>query len=279
MRTAGFFSAVLLVFAPLLVNVPRVQAKPQAGPVVPLVIETDGKADVALFPLEKAKLGLIEVAGYFRLARPLPARLLFLSSSQFAARSKASWASAIFIDGKILIPADRKILNDEFELERIIRHEYVHAVTADLTKYSCPAWLDEGLAQLMEGVERPDLEMTVGNWLRNNKLIPFSDLGKGFLSLPRTRARLAYAQSYVAAKWLVENHGYSPIIRFFSFLQRRRSRPFERAFGMSLQEFQARLTYRYSSQAHPALPVSPPVMLPDAGQEKPFVRAKSDGKG
>jgi tetratricopeptide (TPR) repeat protein len=62
-----------------------------------------------------------------------------------------SWASGLF-DGKIrlLIGPMRPPAR---ELERVVVHEYAHAVIHDLSRGRAPRWLHEGLAQILEGAK------------------------------------------------------------------------------------------------------------------------------
>jgi Tetratricopeptide repeat len=60
-----------------------------------------------------------------------------------------AWVTGLF-DGKIRLPAGGA-LPPPRELERILAHEYAHAVIHDLARGRAPRWLHEGLAQALEG--------------------------------------------------------------------------------------------------------------------------------
>jgi tetratricopeptide (TPR) repeat protein len=59
------------------------------------------------------------------------------------------WVSGVF-DGKIRLPGDGPPRSPR-QLERLLVHEYAHAVVHDVTRGRAPRWLHEGLAQALEG--------------------------------------------------------------------------------------------------------------------------------
>jgi tetratricopeptide (TPR) repeat protein len=60
-----------------------------------------------------------------------------------------AWVTGLF-DGKIRLPVGGA-LPPRPELERVLAHEYAHAVIHDLARGRAPRWLHEGLAQALEG--------------------------------------------------------------------------------------------------------------------------------
>jgi tetratricopeptide (TPR) repeat protein len=59
------------------------------------------------------------------------------------------WVAGLF-DGKIRLPLGSEPASTA-ALERLLAHEYAHAVVHDLSRGRAPRWLQEGLAQVAEG--------------------------------------------------------------------------------------------------------------------------------
>src|SRR5438094_2112162 len=59
------------------------------------------------------------------------------------------WAQGLF-DGKIRLPVEGA-MRDGTALDRVLRHEYTHALVHDRTRGRAPTWLSEGLAIACEG--------------------------------------------------------------------------------------------------------------------------------
>jgi tetratricopeptide (TPR) repeat protein len=112
-----------------------------------------------------------------------------------------SWAAAAY-DGRIRIPVAGALKNPA-ELDRVVTHEFVHAVVQQLYP-KIPGWLNEGLATYLEPGDHTWLTArlrTAGG------LIPLTRLTEAFRTAEGGEAIVAYAEAYVGARVLSERLG------------------------------------------------------------------------
>jgi hypothetical protein len=127
---------------------------------------------------------------------------ILYTGQQFRDITKSpSWAAAAY-DGRIRIPV-LGALNRPAELDRIVTHEFVHAVVHQLYP-RVPGWLNEGLATYFEGGDHAWLMARLRG---ADGMIPLAQLTEAFHTGDGGDAALAYAESYVGARVLVERLG------------------------------------------------------------------------
>ncbi len=126
-----------------------------------------------------------------------------------------SWAGAVN-DGRVRVPVDG-LSSVTPELSAVLRHELVHSFLWARAGARCPVWLNEGLAQLLQGNSAGGERRLVELW-RAGKLLPWPMLEKPFLGLGPGLAWLAYAQSLAAAEFLVARHGLPDMVRLLERL-------------------------------------------------------------
>jgi tetratricopeptide (TPR) repeat protein len=164
--------------------------------------EAPGVSRIVMVICEEAYLAAGRKLGYYP-DGPIPVILYTDEQFQDVTRSPA-WAGAIF-DGKIRIPA--KGLRQRTEaLERIIFHEYTHAVVHYVTQGRAPIWLHEGLAMSSEQ-EPIDPVSGASKIIAGGGPAPLKTLETSFMSMPQPQAELAYIESKLAVDYLYNDYG------------------------------------------------------------------------
>jgi tetratricopeptide (TPR) repeat protein len=117
------------------------------------------------------------------------------------------WAAALY-DGRIRVPM-RGALRRPEELERVLAHEFTHALVRSIAPRGVPTWLNEGLAVAFE----PDGQSwAAGELARTEARLPQQQLSGGFAGLSGDDARVAYAQSAVTVQKLLDLAGSAALV-------------------------------------------------------------------
>lgn len=96
----------------------------------------------------------------------------------------------------------------------LIRHEWVHLLVDLLTRQQCPAWFNEGLAQILA---RPLMKFERARLRQahhKRQLLNFDELRQQFGSMSPDRRRLAYLQSTGFMEYLIHRYGFPRICDF-----------------------------------------------------------------
>ena len=136
--------------------------------------------------------------------------ILYTDEEFKAATDSPGWAGAIF-DGKIRIPVKGASSSTDL-LRKMVVHEYTHAVIFDLAGENCPAWLNEGLAQSMEGAPVDGADAVVMDYVKlRGKDIPLRSLTVSFTNMSPESAYAAYMMSLSATDFLIDKYGMSSV--------------------------------------------------------------------
>ena len=133
---------------------------------------------------------------------PNPVTVILYTGEQFSDITKSpSWAAAAY-DGRIRVPV-RGALDNPAELDRVIIHEFVHAIVHQAYPRT-PKWLNEGLATYLEPGDHAGLLRRLRG---GEAAIPLAELNKAFSTAKGDEAAVAYAQGYAATRFLAERLG------------------------------------------------------------------------
>lgn len=186
--------------------------------------ELPGTVDVVADALERAYR---VVGGKLGVHPPERTPVVLYARQDFHSLTRTSaWAEGVF-DGRIKIPV-RGLSGGEPDLDRVVRHEYAHAVVAHLGGRRVPAWINEGIAMWAEEETDGDRLEWAQSTVAQSGAAPLRHLEPSFARLSSDQARLAYAQSYLAVRSLIARYGAARIRRLLEEIGRRR--PLETAF-------------------------------------------------
>jgi len=167
--------------------------------------------------------------------------VVLYTQEQFRDVTRSTWAAAAY-DGRIRVPA-REALAQPGELARVLVHELVHAFVATIGGRSVPTWLNEGLAVVLEpdGVAQSERALAT-----TPDRVPLTELHGGFVRLSASRARIAYAESAVAVRRMLDLRGAPAMVALLADLAggAEFAAAFQQRMAMTYGDFQALVATR-----------------------------------
>jgi len=136
--------------------------------------------------------------------------VLYTSQAFFDVTRAPTWIGALN-DGKLRIPL-HGVDSVTPELSRIVRHELTHTFVNQLSAGRCPAWLNEGIAQMLEPRTLVSQGVRLTQLFKAEREIPLNMLERGFGSFSTEEAVLAYDESLLAANYLNARYGMGDIV-------------------------------------------------------------------
>lgn len=171
-------------------------------------------ADV-LRALEAAHDSVGRKFGYYP-DRPVPV-VLYAQQDFHHVTQSPDWAGAVF-DGRLKFPV-RGLTAGE-DLDRVARHEYAHALVAQLAGGNVPAWLNEGLAMWAEEESLGDRRDWAEQTMAGQPVQALAALARPFATLPPENVQPAYAQAYLTVLFLLEQYDERRLPRLFEAMRR-----------------------------------------------------------
>ncbi len=144
--------------------------------------------------------------------------------------------------GVIVALASPTAADEPFNWARVLKHEFVHIITLQQTKFNIPHWFTEALAVSAEGGTRPEIwnELLLIR-VPKGELRSLDELNDAFRR-PKTPAdwQFAYCQSRLYAQYMIETYGKDTIPKMLDAYRRNVSTndAIPKVFGVTVEEFE-----------------------------------------
>jgi hypothetical protein len=138
--------------------------------------------------------------------------VILYTDQAFADITRApSWAGAIN-DGRIRIPV-QGLSSVTSELARVLKHELTHSFIGQKTRGRAPTWVQEGVAQWMEGRRSNSAAGALVEMAGQGRLPSLQMLEGSWMGLSGGAASFAYAYSLAAVESIIQSGGISDVSR------------------------------------------------------------------
>ncbi|HVM75902.1 MAG TPA: hypothetical protein VMT75_09690 [Candidatus Saccharimonadales bacterium] len=148
---------------------------------------------------------------------PEPIGVVLYTQQSFADITQApGWVGALN-DGRIRVPV-QGLTSVDSELSRVLKHELTHSFIQQKTHGRAPTWVQEGIAQWMEG-KRSDVNASVLVQVYDQgQAASLGNLEGSWMGLSDEAARYAYAWALANTEYIVETDGMGDIDRILDRL-------------------------------------------------------------
>src|ERR1700689_5515348 len=120
-----------------------------------------------------------------------------------------SWVGALN-DGRIRVPV-QGLTSLTPELSRILKHELTHSFVQQKTHGRAPVWLNEGIAQWMEGSRSKENATVLVQVYDEKQAMPLGEMEGSWMQLPTAVASYAYAWALANTEYIVQTDGIDDV--------------------------------------------------------------------
>jgi tetratricopeptide (TPR) repeat protein len=121
------------------------------------------------------------------------------------------WAGALN-DGRIRVPV-QGLTSADGELSRVLKHELTHSFVGQKTHGRAPTWVQEGLAQWMEGKRSDENAAVLVQFYTEGHAAPLNRLEGSWMRLGGATAGYAYAWALANIEYIIQTGGMGDIER------------------------------------------------------------------
>ncbi len=126
------------------------------------------------------------------------------------------WVGALN-DGRIRVPV-QGLSGVTPELSRVLKHELTHSFVGQKTRGRAPTWIQEGLAQWMEGKRSGDSAGVLAQVYHDGHAPSLGSLEGSWMGLSSDAASYAYAWSLANIEYIVQTDGMGDIERILDLI-------------------------------------------------------------
>jgi hypothetical protein len=138
--------------------------------------------------------------------------VVLYTQQSFADITRApGWVGALN-DGRIRVPV-QGLSGVTQELSRVLKHELTHSFVRQKTRGHAPTWIQEGLAQWMEGKRSGEDAVLLLQVNQEGHAASLGTLEGSWMSLPSDAAGYAYAWALASIEYIVQTDGMGDIER------------------------------------------------------------------
>ncbi len=143
---------------------------------------------------------------------PDPIGVILYTHEAFADITRApGWVGALN-DGRIRVPV-QGLTQLTPALSLVLKHELTHSFVRQKTRAAAPTWVQEGIAQWMEGKRSGVNASLLLKVYDANQAMPLKDLEGPWMRLPDPIAAYAYAWALANIEYIVQVNGMSDVER------------------------------------------------------------------
>jgi tetratricopeptide (TPR) repeat protein len=141
---------------------------------------------------------------------------LYTDQAFFDVTQAPAWSAALN-DGKIRVPISG-MASVSPNLARVLRHELTHSFIQQITHGHAPQWLNEGIAEMEEGLTTAAFGTRLASLYGGGQQIPLSQLEGNFNSYSSGEASVAYAEGLAAVEYIRNTYGVGDLARILERL-------------------------------------------------------------